>query len=58
VTKARDLIQIGAYAPGHDAELDAAVRAQPQVVALLQQDMHERAPLEASKRQLAAVAAS
>ena len=27
--KARDLIQLGAYAPGHDAELDAAVRAAP-----------------------------
>ena len=27
--KARDLIQLGAYAPGHDAELDLAVRLQP-----------------------------
>ena len=27
--KARDLIQLGAYAPGHDAELDVAVRAHP-----------------------------
>ena len=45
VNKARDLIQIGAYAPGHDAELDAAVRLQPQMNALLQQDMHEKAEL-------------
>lgn len=50
--KARDLIQIGAYAPGHDAELDAAVRMHPQVVQLLQQDMHERATLDASRQQL------
>ena len=27
--KARDLIQLGAYAPGHDAELDLAVRLHP-----------------------------
>jgi flagellum-specific ATP synthase len=55
--KARDLIQLGAYAHGHDPELDAAVRTHPALVALLQQDMHEVAPLEASKRQLAAVVA-
>ena len=55
-TKARDLIQLGAYAPGHDAELDAAVRMQPQINALLQQDMHERAVLDLSRKQLFAVA--
>ncbi|GAB4037567.1 MAG: flagellar protein export ATPase FliI [Rubrivivax sp.] len=54
-TKARDLIQLGAYAPGHDAELDQAVRLQPQLTALLQQDMHDRAPLEASLSQLSAL---
>jgi flagellum-specific ATP synthase len=53
--KARDLIQIGAYAPGHDAELDTAVRMQPQIVALLQQDMHERAVLDLSRKQLFAL---
>ena len=51
--KARDLIQLGAYAPGHDAELDLAIRLQPQLVALLQQDMHDRATLPASLKQLA-----
>ena len=35
VNKARDLIQLGAYVPGHDAELDLAVRAQPAMMALL-----------------------
>ncbi len=56
--KARDLIQLGAYAPGHDPELDAAVRAHPQLVALLQQDMHEVAPLELAKRILVATVAN
>ena len=54
--KARDLIQLGAYAPGHDPELDLAVRVQPQIVQMLQQDMHEAAPLEESLGHLLAVA--
>jgi len=53
--KARDLIQLGAYAPGHDAELDLAVRLHSPMNSLLQQDMHQRAPLAASVRQLCAV---
>jgi flagellum-specific ATP synthase len=52
LTKARDLIQLGAYTPGADAELDAAIRAQPRLMALLQQDMHDCAPLGASREQL------
>ena len=55
LSKAQDLIQLGAYAPGHDLELDTAVRLQPQIDALLQQDMDERAPLDASRHQLAAL---
>ncbi|CAG1018678.1 F-type H+-transporting ATPase subunit alpha [Burkholderiaceae bacterium] len=51
-TKARDLIQLGAYAPGHDAELDSAVRLQPAMVGMLQQDMNERASLASSVHQL------
>ncbi len=54
--KARDLIQLGAYAPGHDAELDTAVQNHARIVALLQQDMHDRAPLDLCRRQLLAVA--
>ena len=50
--KARDLIALGAYAPGHDAELDAAVRQHPQVLRLLQQDTAVRAPLTESVTQL------
>jgi flagellum-specific ATP synthase len=52
VNKARDLIQIGAYQSGHDAELDLAVKMQPGMNALLQQDMHERAALDMSRAQL------
>jgi flagellum-specific ATP synthase len=52
VNKARDLIQLGAYQSGNDAELDTAVRLQPAMNALLQQDMHERAALDMSRAQL------
>jgi len=53
--KARDLIQLGAYAPGHDPELDLAVRLHPVMMGLLQQDMHECAPLAKSVNQLRAI---
>jgi flagellum-specific ATP synthase len=53
--KARDLIQIGAYAPGHDAGLDHAVRLHGPMTDLLQQNMHEPASLGASLRQLHAL---
>ncbi|MDX9845266.1 MAG: flagellar protein export ATPase FliI [Aquabacterium sp.] len=39
-SKARDLIQLGAYVPGHDHDLDLAVRVHPAMVNLLQQGMH------------------
>ena len=53
--KARDLIQLGAYAPGHDHELDLAVRLHTDMNRLLQQDMHSPAQLQASVGQLEAV---
>ena len=55
VNRARDLLQLGAYTAGNDPELDTAVRHQAQIEALLQQDQHDRAPLEASRAQLRAV---
>jgi flagellum-specific ATP synthase len=55
VNKARDLIQLGAYSPGSDPELDTAVRQQPQIEALLQQGMQDRAGMDASRAQLRAV---
>jgi len=53
--KARDLIQLGAYVPGHDAELDLAVKLHPHLSALLQQDMHEPAALQDSFGRLCAL---
>ena len=55
--KARDLIQLGAYAPGHDTELDLAVRLHDPMSALLQQGMHESAGLADSLALLHAVIA-
>ncbi len=52
LSKARDLLQLGAYQPGNDVDLDAAVQLQPQLMALLQQDMHEAASLADSRTQL------
>jgi flagellum-specific ATP synthase len=56
--KARDLIQLGAYAAGHDPELDAAVRLQPGIVQFLQQDMFEQSGLESSLSHLMQTLAS
>jgi flagellum-specific ATP synthase len=50
--KARDLIQLGAYAPGHDTELDTAVRLHGPMNQLLQQGMHQPADLFGSVQQL------
>ncbi|MEJ7137389.1 flagellar protein export ATPase FliI [Amphibiibacter pelophylacis] len=50
--KARDLIQLGAYTPGSDADLDEAIRANPGILHLLQQDMHEPAGLAQSVVQM------
>jgi len=53
--RARDLIQIGAYVPGSDPELDASVRVHPQLEALLQQDMHDGTPLAQCVQRLSAL---
>ena len=50
--KARDLIQIGAYVPGHDADLDTAVQLHLPMDSFLQQGMHLRVPLGNSIEQL------
>jgi len=46
--KSRDLIQVGAYVGGSDAQIDEALRLLPALQAFLRQDMREAAPLEAS----------
>lgn len=48
----RDLISVGAYAPGHDAQLDQAIALYPKIEAFLQQTMHERADYAAATSQL------
>nr|WP_239024299.1 flagellar protein export ATPase FliI [Ramlibacter humi] len=53
----RDLLAVGAYVPGADAQTDLAIRLQPQLAAFLQQDMREGAALAASVQQLQAVMA-
>src|SRR5690606_25587585 len=40
--RSRDLISVGAYAPGSDPLLDQAVTLYPRMEAFLVQDMHER----------------
>lgn len=46
--KSRDLVRLGAYAPGSDPQLDEAIALQPGMVAFLQQGMHEGDSLETS----------
>jgi flagellum-specific ATP synthase len=58
LAKARDLLALGAYQPGHDAELDLAVRLAPQINHFLQQDMHERAPIAECRAHLQALVPS
>ncbi len=56
--KARDLIQLGAYTPGVDADLDLAVRLHDDMTRLLQQDQGEPARLDDSVAHLQALLAS
>ena len=51
----RDLISVGAYAPGHDAQLDKAIALYPKIEAFLQQTMDERADYATSVGQLHAI---
>ncbi len=44
-TRNRDLLSVGAYVPGSDRVLDAAIAAHPRMEAFLQQSMHEPSTL-------------
>lgn len=46
--RSRDLIAVGAYSPGADPELDAAIQAKDSIVDFLTQGMQERSGMEAS----------
>ncbi len=54
-SKAKDLIQLGAYAPGSDPDLDTAVRLHSAMVNMLEQNMHMPANLSDSVSQLHAI---
>lgn len=53
--RGRDLIQIGAYAPGSDRALDEAIALNEPMVQFLQQDMLEAAPMDEVLTQLDAL---
>lgn len=52
LSRARDLLQIGAYQSGSDPDLDEALQRRGALMALLQQDMHEHAGLSESLARL------
>ena len=56
LSKAEDLLAVGAYVPGGDKLLDDALAHRGAIDALLQQDLGERADLPASRAQLLALA--
>ena len=51
----RDLIEVGAYAPGVDPELDQAIAARPHLLDLTRQGLDESTPYDAAWEQLAAI---
>jgi len=54
--RSRDLIQVGAYVPGTDPELDQAIAAHATIGNFLQQDMQDRAPYTDSLTLMTAIA--
>ncbi|MDR1613426.1 MAG: FliI/YscN family ATPase [Planctomycetota bacterium] len=46
---AEELINIGAYAPGANPEIDKAMNVMPQLMKLLKQDMNEATPFEETR---------
>ena len=56
--RARDLIAVGAYAPGSDPQLDRAISLYPRIESFLQQRIDEQAPYAGSLAQLAELFAS
>ena len=50
-----DLIQVGAYQPGSNADLDAAIALRPEIEQFLQQDMHDPCSLDDTRQALLAL---
>lgn len=53
--RSRDLISVGAYSPGSDPLLDAAIKLHPRIVAFLQQDILEKSSIPQSLTELASL---
>jgi FliI/YscN family ATPase len=51
-----DLVNIGAYAKGSNAEFDVALEMKPRIDAFLQQDMHESSTLDDTRARLVELA--
>jgi flagellum-specific ATP synthase len=56
--KGRDLVQIGAYAPGSDPALDEAIALHEGMSHFLQQDMYEAAPMHSIVNEMATATSS
>jgi flagellum-specific ATP synthase len=55
--RSEDLVRIGAYKPGSDADLDRALRARAAMRGFMTQDAREHVPFSEARRRLAALAA-
>jgi flagellum-specific ATP synthase len=56
--RARDLIEVGAYAPGSDPEVDRAVALAPHLEQYRRQDLHDLSPAPEAWAELTAILAS
>ena len=54
--RSEDLINLGAYVEGSNPQLDAAMRAWPELVSFLQQAASEQSPIEQTMSRLQEVA--
>ena len=53
--QSRDLISVGAYVPGGDADTDQAIARQPVMAQYLRQGLDENVSMAQSREQLAGV---
>jgi flagellum-specific ATP synthase len=53
--RGRDLLNMGAYAPGSDPDFDSAIRLWPSIQGFLQQDVAEVIPFEESREALLSI---